>query len=219
MVQLAVGKNVVPWVTEIPMKEANAAIVDVTKGDPRYRYVFVNEDNWFMLFKLGWCDCNINYPFTIYLCVSGMLIWLICDTWGMASIFFGNSHYLVSIPGVNVSGAGFSFGSNSISLRRTYVTVRNLTCRSVSIYQFPSDLTVWCHSYLSLLTLPYRNWFVSYSISEWLIYSKTNDYFNFFRFNLYRNCILCAYVLTDKSPCQKWEQSVCDRNPQLRKNT
>lgn len=45
MVQLAVGKNVVPWVTEIPMKEANAAIVDVTKGDPRYRYVFVNEDN------------------------------------------------------------------------------------------------------------------------------------------------------------------------------
>ncbi|KAF4201533.1 hypothetical protein CNMCM8927_001428 [Aspergillus lentulus] len=44
MLQVAVDKNVVPWVTERPMKEANAAIVDMAKGKPRYRYVLVNED-------------------------------------------------------------------------------------------------------------------------------------------------------------------------------
>lgn len=44
MLQVAVDKNVVPWVTERPMKEANAAIVDMAKGKSRYRYVLVNED-------------------------------------------------------------------------------------------------------------------------------------------------------------------------------
>ncbi|GFF29630.1 hypothetical protein IFM61606_10393 [Aspergillus udagawae] len=45
MLQLAVDKKVVPWVTERPMKEANAAIVDMANGKPRYRYVLVNEDS------------------------------------------------------------------------------------------------------------------------------------------------------------------------------
>jgi D-arabinose 1-dehydrogenase-like Zn-dependent alcohol dehydrogenase len=43
MLQLAVDKNVVPWVTERPMKDANAAIVDMAKGKARYRYVLVND--------------------------------------------------------------------------------------------------------------------------------------------------------------------------------
>ncbi|GAB1192614.1 hypothetical protein APSETT444_001807 [Aspergillus pseudonomiae] len=45
MLQLAVDKSVVPWVTERPMKEANAAIVDMAKGAARYRYVLVNQDS------------------------------------------------------------------------------------------------------------------------------------------------------------------------------
>jgi D-arabinose 1-dehydrogenase-like Zn-dependent alcohol dehydrogenase len=45
MLQLAVDRKVVPWVTERPMKEANAAIIDMAKGKPRYRYVLVNEDS------------------------------------------------------------------------------------------------------------------------------------------------------------------------------
>ncbi|KAK0634235.1 alcohol dehydrogenase-like protein [Bombardia bombarda] len=43
MLQLAVEKNVRPWVTEIPMKDANQAILDLDAGKPRYRYTLVNE--------------------------------------------------------------------------------------------------------------------------------------------------------------------------------
>ncbi len=43
MFQLAVDKTVKPWVEEIPMKNANKAIVDMEAGKPRYRYVLVNE--------------------------------------------------------------------------------------------------------------------------------------------------------------------------------
>lgn len=43
MFQLAVDKNVRPWVEAIPMKDANKAILDMEKGKPRYRYTLVNE--------------------------------------------------------------------------------------------------------------------------------------------------------------------------------
>jgi len=44
MFELAVAKNVKPWVKEVPMKEANKAIVDMDKGLPRYRITLVNEE-------------------------------------------------------------------------------------------------------------------------------------------------------------------------------
>ena len=44
MFKLAVEKKVQPWVKEIPMKDANQAILDLEAGKPRYRYVLVNED-------------------------------------------------------------------------------------------------------------------------------------------------------------------------------
>ncbi|KAJ9137835.1 Cinnamyl alcohol dehydrogenase [Coniochaeta hoffmannii] len=44
MLELAAEKNVKPWVTTRPMKEANQAIVDMDEGKARYRYVLVNED-------------------------------------------------------------------------------------------------------------------------------------------------------------------------------
>lgn len=43
MLQLAVDKNVRPWVEVRPMKDANRAIVDMDQGKARYRYVLVNE--------------------------------------------------------------------------------------------------------------------------------------------------------------------------------
>ncbi|KAK3320399.1 chaperonin 10-like protein [Cercophora scortea] len=43
MFALAVEKNVRPWVEEIPMKDANKAIVDMEAGVARYRYTLVNE--------------------------------------------------------------------------------------------------------------------------------------------------------------------------------
>ena len=43
MLQLAVDKNIKPWVETRPMKDANQAIVDFEAGKPRYRYVLVNE--------------------------------------------------------------------------------------------------------------------------------------------------------------------------------
>ncbi|GES57498.1 alcohol dehydrogenase [Aspergillus terreus] len=43
MFELAAQKGVTPWVEEVPMKEANKAIVDMTEGKARYRYVLVNE--------------------------------------------------------------------------------------------------------------------------------------------------------------------------------
>jgi len=45
MLQLAVEKDVRPWVEEIPMRDANRAIVEMEKGTPRYRYTLVNEED------------------------------------------------------------------------------------------------------------------------------------------------------------------------------
>ena len=43
MFQLVAEKGVKPWVEEVPMKDANKAIVDMEAGKARYRYVLVNE--------------------------------------------------------------------------------------------------------------------------------------------------------------------------------
>ncbi|KIV93902.1 hypothetical protein PV10_05078 [Exophiala mesophila] len=42
MLQLAVDKDIKPWVETRPMSEANQAIVDFEAGKPRFRYVLVN---------------------------------------------------------------------------------------------------------------------------------------------------------------------------------
>ncbi|KAL3464584.1 chaperonin 10-like protein [Aspergillus heterothallicus] len=44
MLQLAAEKKIQPWIEERPMKDANKAVVDMEKGDARYRYVLVNEN-------------------------------------------------------------------------------------------------------------------------------------------------------------------------------
>ncbi|KAJ5161090.1 hypothetical protein N7492_006482 [Penicillium capsulatum] len=43
MFQLVADKGVQPWVEEIPMKDANQAIIDMEAGKARYRYVLVNK--------------------------------------------------------------------------------------------------------------------------------------------------------------------------------
>lgn len=43
MFQLVADKGIQPWIEEIPMKDANKAIVDMEDGKARYRYVLVNE--------------------------------------------------------------------------------------------------------------------------------------------------------------------------------
>lgn len=43
MLELAAEKKIKPWVEQIPMKDANRAIVDMRAGNARYRYVLVNE--------------------------------------------------------------------------------------------------------------------------------------------------------------------------------
>jgi len=43
MLEFAAKKQVHPWIQERPMKDANKAVVDMDKGDARYRYVLVNE--------------------------------------------------------------------------------------------------------------------------------------------------------------------------------
>jgi len=43
MLQLAADKKVKPWIQEIPMKDANKAIVEMEAGKSRYRYVLCNE--------------------------------------------------------------------------------------------------------------------------------------------------------------------------------
>lgn len=42
MFQLAVDKKIKPWVEKRPMKDANQAIVDMTAGKARFRYVLQN---------------------------------------------------------------------------------------------------------------------------------------------------------------------------------
>ncbi|KAK7217561.1 hypothetical protein V2G26_005564 [Clonostachys chloroleuca] len=43
MMDLAVKRNVKPWVQTIPMTEANQALRDLESGKPRYRFVLVND--------------------------------------------------------------------------------------------------------------------------------------------------------------------------------
>ncbi|GIZ44123.1 hypothetical protein CKM354_000733200 [Cercospora kikuchii] len=43
MLQLAADKNIKPWINEVPMKDANKAIVDMEAGKARYRITLVNE--------------------------------------------------------------------------------------------------------------------------------------------------------------------------------
>ncbi|KAI1336621.1 zinc-binding dehydrogenase [Xylariaceae sp. FL0016] len=42
MLQLAADKGVKPWVQEVPMEEANRALLGLEDGKPRYRYCLVN---------------------------------------------------------------------------------------------------------------------------------------------------------------------------------
>ncbi|KAJ4296265.1 hypothetical protein N0V90_006310 [Kalmusia sp. IMI 367209] len=44
MLQFVAEKNIKPWVSQRPMKEANQGVVDFEDGKARYRYVLVNED-------------------------------------------------------------------------------------------------------------------------------------------------------------------------------
>ncbi|RAH43679.1 NAD(P)-dependent alcohol dehydrogenase [Aspergillus brunneoviolaceus CBS 621.78] len=45
MFQLVLNKGVKPWIEEVPMKNANEAIVNMHAGKARYRYVLVNEEH------------------------------------------------------------------------------------------------------------------------------------------------------------------------------
>lgn len=45
MFQLVADKGIKAWIEEIPMKDANRAIVDMHDGKARYRYVLVNEEH------------------------------------------------------------------------------------------------------------------------------------------------------------------------------
>lgn len=43
MLKLAVEKGVHSWTSRYSMKDANKAVVDFNAGNPRYRFVLVNE--------------------------------------------------------------------------------------------------------------------------------------------------------------------------------
>ncbi len=43
MLDFAEKKQIHPWIQERPLKDANKAVVDMDKGNARYRYVLVNE--------------------------------------------------------------------------------------------------------------------------------------------------------------------------------
>ncbi|KAK7177452.1 NADP-dependent alcohol dehydrogenase (zinc-binding dehydrogenase) [Paraphaeosphaeria sporulosa] len=44
MLQLVADKGIKPWTQEVPMKDANKAILDFENGKPRYRFVLKNEN-------------------------------------------------------------------------------------------------------------------------------------------------------------------------------
>lgn len=44
MLKLAADKKISPWIQKRPMKDANAAIVDMEAGKARYRYVLCNDE-------------------------------------------------------------------------------------------------------------------------------------------------------------------------------
>lgn len=43
MLNFVAEKNIHPFIQERPMSEANQSIIDMEKGNARYRYVLVNE--------------------------------------------------------------------------------------------------------------------------------------------------------------------------------
>ena len=43
MLALTAKKGVKPWIQNVPLKDANQAVVDMNAGKARYRYVLVNE--------------------------------------------------------------------------------------------------------------------------------------------------------------------------------
>lgn len=43
MLEFAAKNNIHPWIEEIPLKDANKAVVDMEAGKARYRYVLKNE--------------------------------------------------------------------------------------------------------------------------------------------------------------------------------
>jgi alcohol dehydrogenase (NADP+) len=43
MLEFAAKKQIHPFIQERPLKEANQAVIDMEKGNARYRYVLVNE--------------------------------------------------------------------------------------------------------------------------------------------------------------------------------
>lgn len=43
MLDLAVEKQIKPWIQTMSMEDANQAIIDLEEGKPRYRIVLVNE--------------------------------------------------------------------------------------------------------------------------------------------------------------------------------
>jgi alcohol dehydrogenase (NADP+) len=44
MLQLALDKNIKPWVEKRSMKDANQALIDLKDGKPRYRYVLCRDN-------------------------------------------------------------------------------------------------------------------------------------------------------------------------------
>jgi alcohol dehydrogenase (NADP+) len=42
MLNLAAAKSIRPWVQEVPMKDANQALLDTVAGKARFRYVLQN---------------------------------------------------------------------------------------------------------------------------------------------------------------------------------
>lgn len=45
MFKLAAEKKIKPWIEERSMKDANQAVIDMTAGKARFRYVLVNEQH------------------------------------------------------------------------------------------------------------------------------------------------------------------------------
>lgn len=44
MLQLIVDKGIKPWTQEIPIKDANKAVIEFENGKPRYQFVLKNEN-------------------------------------------------------------------------------------------------------------------------------------------------------------------------------
>jgi len=45
MLEFAAKKQIHPFIQEVALKDANQAVIDMDKGNARYRYVLVNENH------------------------------------------------------------------------------------------------------------------------------------------------------------------------------